>query len=689
MELEILEENTEQQKVKVLDDPEVYTIDNYLTDEECEHFIKLGKPNLQRALVSGESKGYVSQGRSGQNCWINHNTDEITRRVGEKIAKVVGVPLQNAEAFQIIYYGITQEYRQHYDGWDHNNSEKTLRNMKFGGQRLWTGLCYLNDVEEGGGTKFTKLNTEVAAKKGRLLVFKNTLDGTHVRHPLSEHAGMPVLKGEKYAFNLWFREYPRNKLYREFNPEYYVEADKAEEQASKVEEEQASKVEEIQVMDKTINFFNKDEGKSLHETKNIAVFDDVITEEEMNLLESKTTFDKSRSSDRKWFKKADIPSLVKKIESITEIPSEFYENINMVYYKAEHVHQGHLDAYDLNSETGKKYTKDLGQRLYTVTGFLSDGVVYDFETLKTKYESKRGSLLIYQNNIDNSVERDMQLRKHISNIVKINEEESENQGVILFHVFIRAKTRTNKYVHTFVKRHYITEQVNTRLLEQKKDEDNISSKKYTEKVNDDHIQFTTIKNDKLIDYLKELINSGLVKNKFINSTQTYHGKNIVDNKHKIRKDYTLTTKECSIIDMYIFKKTGLINYCNHRELWKILFYDGSNNSFRGPHKDWSNNARHRKLSIIMCLSKKDDYTGGELVFNDLNKKYKLDIGEVIIFNAKLTHEVLPVISGKRYVLTSFTFDDNGMDIKKVKNSHYKLLSPPNNNNNILNDGTSD
>ena len=92
MELEILEENTEHQKVKVLDDPEVYTIDNYLTHEECEHFIKLGKPNLQRALVSGQTKGYVSQGRSGQNCWINHNTDEITQRVGEKIAKVVGVP---------------------------------------------------------------------------------------------------------------------------------------------------------------------------------------------------------------------------------------------------------------------------------------------------------------------------------------------------------------------------------------------------------------------------------------------------------------------------------------------------------------------------------------------------------------------------------------------------------------------
>ena len=133
-------------------DPDVYTIDNYLTETECQHFINLGKPRLQRALVSGSNDGYVSNGRTGQNCWIRHDTDEITKRVGEKIAKLVGIPLENAEAFQIIYYGVTQEYRQHYDGWEHNNSEKTLRNMKYGGQRLWTGLCYLNDVEEGGGT---------------------------------------------------------------------------------------------------------------------------------------------------------------------------------------------------------------------------------------------------------------------------------------------------------------------------------------------------------------------------------------------------------------------------------------------------------------------------------------------------------------------------------------------------------
>ena len=42
-----------------------------------------------------------------------------------------------------------------------------------------------------------------------------------MRHPLSEHAGMPVIKGEKYIVNLWFRECSRNMLYKDYNPSYY------------------------------------------------------------------------------------------------------------------------------------------------------------------------------------------------------------------------------------------------------------------------------------------------------------------------------------------------------------------------------------------------------------------------------------------------------------------------------------
>ena len=202
-------------------EPFVATLDNCLTLEECEHMINISKPVMKKSLVSFDKIGVESSGRTSHNAWIQHDHDEITKKIGEKIATIVGLPLENAEAFQVIYYDTLAEYRNHYDSWEHDGSEKTLRCMKNGGARLKTALVYLNYVEEGGSTRMTRLNIDVLPKLGKLLIFENTYTGTNVRHPLSEHAGMPVIKGEKYAFNLWFNECNAKVLYSDFNPGYY------------------------------------------------------------------------------------------------------------------------------------------------------------------------------------------------------------------------------------------------------------------------------------------------------------------------------------------------------------------------------------------------------------------------------------------------------------------------------------
>ena len=144
---------------------------------------------------------------------MSHNTDDITLRIANKICKLVEYPIENAESFQVIYYDKTQEYRNHYDAWKFDGSDKSRRCLIRGGQRMVTALVYLNDVEKGGATKFTKLDISVEAKKGRILVFHNHENNTNTVHPLSEHAGTPVIEGEKYAFNLWFRQQDRKKDY--------------------------------------------------------------------------------------------------------------------------------------------------------------------------------------------------------------------------------------------------------------------------------------------------------------------------------------------------------------------------------------------------------------------------------------------------------------------------------------------
>jgi prolyl 4-hydroxylase len=190
---------------KINDDPLVYVFEDFVTELEVEQLLAAARPKLKQALVSAAKSGIESAGRSGSNCWIPHGYNQVIEDLSLRVAEVIGVGLENAESLQMIHYGETQEYAPHFDAWD-ASTERGQRCMVKGGQRMVTCLLYLNDVGEGGGTSFPKLDMEVRARQGRMLLFHNCHAGGTVRHPSSLHGGLPVLKGEKWACNFWFRE---------------------------------------------------------------------------------------------------------------------------------------------------------------------------------------------------------------------------------------------------------------------------------------------------------------------------------------------------------------------------------------------------------------------------------------------------------------------------------------------------
>jgi len=190
-------------------DPRLYTIDNFLSQAECAHVIARGRAaGMDRATVSGDDEGVVSDARTNTVAWMEHYADAPLRKIAERISSLVGLPLHYAEKFQIIHYGEGAEYRPHFDAFDPETSSGK-RNWEGGGQRLITALCYLNTPKKGGATVFPKLNLSVPAEQGKLIVFHNCTPGTTKRHPLSLHGGAPVEAGDKWAFNLWFRMGPR------------------------------------------------------------------------------------------------------------------------------------------------------------------------------------------------------------------------------------------------------------------------------------------------------------------------------------------------------------------------------------------------------------------------------------------------------------------------------------------------
>ena len=115
--------------------------------------------------------------------------------------------LSHAEMFQVIHYRPGAEYQTHYDAYD-AASASGQRVMRRGGQRITTALCYLNTPKAGGATGFSEAGFDVKAERGRLLVFNNCSGDGVGRDEGALHAGLPVEEGDKWAFNLWFRQYP-------------------------------------------------------------------------------------------------------------------------------------------------------------------------------------------------------------------------------------------------------------------------------------------------------------------------------------------------------------------------------------------------------------------------------------------------------------------------------------------------
>ena len=199
----------------ICNDPYIYTIDNFLTEKQCKFMIKVSKDNLKLAGVSkmeGEKNLEPGKykGRTNSSYWMPRDAYPETLDIAKKVAKRIGCNYKHFENFQVIHYNENEEYKYHFDAYDINEKEKYEKFCGKRGNRIRTVLVYLNDVEEGGGTGFDSLTeydgeVVVEPKMGKMVVFTNVNDDDSLNKN-SRHAGLPVIQGEKWAFNLWLRE---------------------------------------------------------------------------------------------------------------------------------------------------------------------------------------------------------------------------------------------------------------------------------------------------------------------------------------------------------------------------------------------------------------------------------------------------------------------------------------------------
>lgn len=180
---------------------EIYVVEDFLNSEECDKLVRAVRDDLEPSTtVAGPG---AETGRTSSTCYFRYVplADEVRTR----LCKAIGINPSFAEPLQGQLYQPGQEYKAHYD-WFEPGTElfATHASDDRGGQRTWTALVYLNDVEEGGGTEFVRLGRTITPKRGRLVVWNN-LYPSGKPNPDVLHWAQPMVSGEKVVITLWFR----------------------------------------------------------------------------------------------------------------------------------------------------------------------------------------------------------------------------------------------------------------------------------------------------------------------------------------------------------------------------------------------------------------------------------------------------------------------------------------------------
>jgi len=172
-------------------------LDAHLQD----HLINVAAPQLMPSNVVDPETGAAmkSELRTSHSMHFQPSMYDVAVFLAlRRIARIAGLPASHAEPLGVLRYGPGQEYRPHYDYYSDDRHQA---------QRISTVFVYLNDVEEGGGTDFPRLGVKVDPEQGKAVRFLNC-DAAGQPNPETLHAGLPVIRGEKWLATLWFWDRP-------------------------------------------------------------------------------------------------------------------------------------------------------------------------------------------------------------------------------------------------------------------------------------------------------------------------------------------------------------------------------------------------------------------------------------------------------------------------------------------------
>lgn len=196
-------------------EPKIMLIDNFLNDAQCEYIMK--HQGIEFESATGYDlktfSSYTTQTRTNYTFYDVHNTFDYVRQETFRLVKeffwyIEDFSVDHMEYGQIQKYEEGQEYTPHYDYF-------YAVPYLVSNDRIATLIVYLNDGFSGGETEFPLLDLKITPKRGRALYFEYKYIDDINRSTL--HAGLPIIKGEKWIITIWIRQknhikYPPRKL---------------------------------------------------------------------------------------------------------------------------------------------------------------------------------------------------------------------------------------------------------------------------------------------------------------------------------------------------------------------------------------------------------------------------------------------------------------------------------------------
>lgn len=175
----------------------------FLSPQECEEMKRrIDTDAVPSQLFSGTGNALY---RTSSSCNFSAY-DPFIARLTQRIDTLLGYDGTCGETLQGQRYEPGQEYKLHCDHFP-GIAHYWPAMRETGGQRCWTAMAYLCDVDAGGETMFPRLDVMIPPRRGTLLIWNN-MGPNGQPNGETVHAARPVERGVKYVLTKWYRERP-------------------------------------------------------------------------------------------------------------------------------------------------------------------------------------------------------------------------------------------------------------------------------------------------------------------------------------------------------------------------------------------------------------------------------------------------------------------------------------------------